>query len=196
MIFFLLTDSVQEQLDSVLELSVWQSQFLLSVKCPTTPTVFTNSWRKRQESKQVCIRFFFNYLIWKKNHMESECTYIVFILNLHYITIYIYFHFLLSFRLCEDRVTVSGSKSGSLYLSEASGIQTKVRYHNFCFNAYTFESSCWVEFIIIVVICNADIDRLVLFFPFVLITTHNVCLCFPHSSESWESTVILLSPKR
>lgn len=107
-----------------------------------------------------------------------------------------YFHFLLSFRLCEDRVTVSGPKSGSLYLSEASGIQTKVRYHNFCFNAYTFESSCWAEFIIIVVICNADIDRLVLFFPFVLITTHNVCLCFHHSSESWESTVILLSPKR
>lgn len=191
MIFFLLTDSVQEQLDSVLELSVWQSQYLLSVKCPTTPTVFTNSWRKRQESKQVCMRFFFNYLIWKKKlhgiRMHLYCIYSQFTF---------YFHFLLSFRLCEDRVTVSGSKSGSLYLSEASGIQTKVRYHNFCFNAYTFESSCWAEFIIIVVICNADIDRLVLFFPFVLITTHNVCLCFPHSSESWESTVILLSPKR
>lgn len=191
MIFFLLTDSVQEQLDSVLELSVWQSQYLLSVKCPTTPTVFTNSWRKRQESKQVCIRFFFNYLILKKKlhgiRMHLYCIYSQFTF---------YFHFLLSFRLCEDRVTVSGSKSGSLYLSEASGIQTKVRYHDFCFNAYTFESSCWAEFIIIVVICNADIDRLVLFFPYVLITTHNVCLCFHHSSESWESTVILLSPKR
>lgn len=191
MIFCLLTDSVQEQLDSVLELSVWQSQYLLSVKCPTTPTVFTNSWRKRQESKQVCIRFFFNYLILKKKlhgiRMHLYCIYSQFTF---------YFHFLLSFRLCEDRVTVSGPKSGSLYLSEASGIQTKVRYHNFCFNAYTFESSCWAEFIIIVVICNADIDRLVLFFPFVLITTHNVCLCFHHSSESWESTVILLSPKR
>lgn len=49
----LLADLVQEQPECVQALLAWQSLFPLSVKWQTTPIIFTSSWKKRVESKQV-----------------------------------------------------------------------------------------------------------------------------------------------
>lgn len=52
----LLAGLVQGQPECVQALSAWQSLFPLSVKWQTTPIIFTSSWKKRLESKQVgCI---------------------------------------------------------------------------------------------------------------------------------------------